>query len=151
MRINSLGDMLKFGESIGARMRGREVFELVGDVGAGKTSFVKGLARGMEITEVVQSPTFTISREYESPRGLRLVHYDFYRLGEAGIMAEELAESLADARSIVVVEWAESVATVMPKDRIAITINLVADDENARDVTWQASGSLGALLTEAAS
>ena len=75
--------------------RGGEVLELVGDIGAGKTTLTKGIAQALEINEPVQSPTFTISRVYDSPRGLSLAHYDFYRLGNAGIMSEEIREVAA--------------------------------------------------------
>ncbi len=148
MRVDSLDEMLAFGAQIGARLRGGEVVELIGDVGAGKTSFTKGLARGMGITDAIQSPTFTISREYDAGSGLRLVHYDFYRLGEAGIMADELAESLADATVVTVVEWAETVAAVLPEDRMIITLSLVADDENARVISWQTGGERSARIME---
>lgn len=140
MRINSLDEMTAFGAQIASRLHGGEVFELVGDVGAGKTTFTRGLARGMGIKDPVQSPTFTISREYDTPGNLRLVHYDFYRLSEAGIMAEELADSLASPENVTVVEWAETVASVLPNDRLTLTIQLVADDENARQVSWHTGG-----------
>lgn len=146
MRINSLDEMTAFGVRIASYLRGGEVFELVGDVGAGKTTFTKGLARGMGIKDTVQSPTFTISREYDTATELRLVHYDFYRLNEAGIMAEELADSLANPHNITVVEWAETVVSVLPEDRLAVTINLVADDENAREVFLTAGGVLSEKL-----
>lgn len=140
--------MLAFGQKIGACVSGGEVFELVGDVGAGKTSFTKGLALGMGITDAIQSPTFTISREYDAPIGLYLVHYDFYRLSEAGVMADELTESLADAANVVVVEWAETVADILPKDRTTLVISLVTDDENVREVTLGSGGEKSKQLLE---
>lgn len=149
MRISSLDEMLAFGERVAQNLRGGEVFELVGDVGAGKTTFTKGLARGLDIQDAVQSPTFTISREYDGARGLHLVHYDFYRLDDAGIMADELAESLADAQGVTVVEWAETVASVLPGDRVTLTIKLVADDERAREVSWVTGGERSGRLMEA--
>ena len=140
MKIHSLDDMMAFGESVATRVQGAMVFELVGDVGAGKTSFTKGLARGLGVREAVQSPTFTISREYALADGRRLVHYDFYRLREAGIMAEELNEVIHDPSTITVVEWAETVADILPKDRVTLHIKLTPEDENARIVTWAAGG-----------
>ena len=76
----------------------------------------KGIAQALEINEPVQSPTFTISRVYDSPRGLSLAHYDFYRLGNAGIMSEEIRE-VAASNSVVVVEWAGAVDDALPSDR----------------------------------
>lgn len=149
MRVTSLDEMLAFGERVARGLRGGEVVELVGDVGAGKTTFTKGLARGLGVRDAVQSPTFTISREYEGERGLHLVHYDFYRLDDAGIMADELAESIANEHGVTVVEWAETVASVLPSDRVTLEIALVADDEAAREVTWAASGEVSKRLMEA--
>lgn len=148
MIISSLQDMMAFGSKIATSLHGGEIFELVGDVGAGKTTFTRGLAEGMGVTDAVQSPTFTISREYKAADGLRLVHYDFYRLGEAGIMADELAESLADPKSVVVIEWAETVTSVLPDDRVTLRIELVADDEDARNVLWHTSGAVSNKLME---
>ncbi len=71
-------------QSLGKFMRGGEIIDLVSDVGGGKTTFTKGLARGLLVEEVVQSPTFTISRLYHARDGLELHHFDFYRLPEAG-------------------------------------------------------------------
>ena len=100
--------MKQLGEAIGWSVSGGEVLELVGDIGAGKTTLTKGIARALGINEPVQSPTFTISRVYDSPKGLRLAHYDFYRLSEAGIMGDEIREAMDDD-SVVVVEWAGAV------------------------------------------
>ena len=149
MIVSSLDEMLTFGERVARNLHGGEVLELVGDVGAGKTTFTKGLARGLGVHDAVQSPTFTISREYDGERGLHLVHYDFYRLDNAGIMADELAESLADEHGVTVVEWAETVASVLPTDRVTLTIGLVADDEQARDVSWTTGGERSKELMEA--
>jgi tRNA threonylcarbamoyladenosine biosynthesis protein TsaE len=109
-------------------LRGGEVIELVSDVGGGKTTFVRGLARGLGSPDKVASPTFTISREYRA--GDRtLYHFDFYRISEAGIMADELAELLDDPRAIVVVEWADVVEDVLPPDRLTIRIQATGEDE----------------------
>lgn len=140
MKLDSLEDMLAFGQKIATRLQGGEVLELVGDVGAGKTTFTKGLALGLGVQGTVQSPTFTISREYETSSLIRLVHYDFYRLQEAGIMADELFETLNDPHNVVVIEWSDSVAEVLPEDRLTIAISLVAGDETAREVSMHAGG-----------
>lgn len=136
------------GEWIGARLKGGELFELIGDVGAGKTTFTRGLAAGMEVNERLQSPTFTVSREYEARDGLRLVHYDFYRLTEAGIMEDEIYETTQDRNAVVVVEWSGVVAGVMPRDRVTLTMRPVADDEHAREVIYEAEGDAAALIEE---
>lgn len=123
----------EFGETVGHALRGGEIIELVGDVGAGKTTFVKGLAKGLGIDEDVQSPSFTISRVYEARDGLQLAHYDFYRLADAGIMADELDETMRDPRTITVIEWAGIVEGVLPKERL--TIQFESPTETKRVLT----------------
>jgi len=108
------------GEKLGSLLKGGEVIELVGDVGAGKTTFVKGLARGLSIDEDVQSPSFTISRVYDARDDLQLAHYDFYRLSDAGIMADELTETTQDPLTVTVIEWADIVEGVLPENRLRI-------------------------------
>lgn len=138
--------MQQFGELLGRALKGGEIIELVGDVGAGKTTFVRGVARGMEIEEAVQSPSFTISHVYEAPDKRRLVHYDFYRLSEPGIMKEELAETVGSEKTAVVIEWADSVLEVLPKDRL--TISIMVTGENTRELSLTGSGDAGRRLVE---
>lgn len=118
---------------IGGMVSGNLTIELIGDVGAGKTTFTKGLAKGLQVADDVQSPTFTLSRVYEARDGLRLAHYDFYRLKDAGVMAIELAEARDDPQTITVVEWGDIVADILPDTRLTIT--LVADDDTHRTLT----------------
>ena len=139
--------MKEFGRTIGAALRGGEVLELIGDVGTGKTTRTKGLAEGLAISEPVQSPTFTISRVYAARDGLHLHHYDFYRLGEAGIMAEDVNEVMHDPVAVTVIEWSGAVSDVLPADRLQISIH--ATDENERNVTVNAGGERSQALLEA--
>ena len=121
-------ELRSWGESLGKSFRGGECVELIGDVGAGKTALTKAIAKGMGITEDVQSPTFTLSRIYDTPH-ISLHHYDFYRLQEAGVMSYELAESLKDPAAVTVIEWAETVADVLSKDRVVVRLNYTPDGE----------------------
>jgi tRNA threonylcarbamoyladenosine biosynthesis protein TsaE len=102
------------------------VLELIGDVGAGKTTFTKGMAIGLGITEDVASPSFTISRVYDAGQK-RLYHYDFYRLTDAGILRDELGEVMADPSAIVVIEWADIVEGVLPDDHARLTIRATGE------------------------
>jgi len=81
----------------------------------------------------VSSPTFTVSKLYESSK-LRIHHFDFYRLHEAGILAHELAELLEDPQNVIVAEWSGSVEKVLPQERIGITIERVASSEDDRQI-----------------
>lgn len=148
MYIQNETVMQQVGEWIGERLQGGELLELIGDVGAGKTTFTRGLARGLDIAERIQSPTFTVSREYSARDNLRLVHYDFYRLSEAGIMDQELSEVVDDSKAVVVIEWSAAVKDVLPVERITITIKPTADDEQMRRITWTGDEQTRSILEE---
>ena len=132
IEVNGEQETKDLAASIGSLLKGGEVFELVGDVGAGKTTFVKGLAKGLAIEDDIQSPSYTISREYEARDGLHLVHYDFYRLTEPGIMANEVAEMIQDNKTITVIEWADIVEGVLPENRF--TIRFESPTETTRTI-----------------
>lgn len=139
--------MKSFGAQFGALLRGGEVIELVGDVGAGKTTLTKGIAEGMGVDEDVQSPSFTISRVYdETPSGLRLAHYDFYRLQDAGIMADELHETVYDPQAVTIIEWAEIVSGVLPEDRLTIVVS--SPTETSRRIIFHAGGKKSQAVVE---
>jgi len=133
-------------EKIGSSLRGGEVIELVSDLGGGKTTFVRGLVRGLGSEDKVASPTFTISKLYKTGP-LEVHHFDFYRLHEAGIIADELAEVAGDPTIVTVVEWAEVVKHVLPEARLTITI--AQTPEGNRDIVFEAPAIL-AYLVEAA-
>ena len=135
-----------FGMTLGARLGGGEVIELIGDVGAGKTTLTRAIARGMDIHEPMQSPTFTIVNRYQSPQDTTLAHYDFYRLTDAGMMREELREALEDSETVVVIEWGDIVADVLPDDRV--TIRLSTASENERNIMIEAAGERASVLVE---
>jgi tRNA threonylcarbamoyladenosine biosynthesis protein TsaE len=134
---------VELGEAIGRKLRGGEVIELVSDLGGGKTTFVRGLARGLGSHDTVSSPSFTLSNQYEAG-DLTLYHLDFYRLSEPGIMRDELAELLDDPRAIVVVEWANIVENVLPAERLLITLK--AESETGRQLTFQYPEKLAYLI-----
>jgi tRNA threonylcarbamoyladenosine biosynthesis protein TsaE len=128
-------DTAHLAESIGSKLRGGEVIELVSDLGGGKTTFVRSLAKGMGSTDKVGSPTFTISREYKAG-DLTLYHFDFYRLGEAGIMNEELLEVINDPKAVVAIEWADIVENALPASRVTIRITATGETERAFDMAY---------------
>lgn len=132
MLIHSEAEMLDYGKKLGASLEAPAVLELLGDVGAGKTTITRGIAEGLGIMEAVTSPSFTISKEYMGTK-YRLVHYDFYRLADPGIMSEDLDEAISDQNTITIVEWGESIRNVLPEDRKRIEIKYI--DEETREVT----------------
>ena len=129
--INSTDEMIAFGKEIGRQISEGMVLELIGDVGAGKTTFTKGLAKGLGISEVIQSPTFTISRVYKGKK-LTLSHYDFYRLNDYGIMEMELTENLNNPKNVTVIEWAGDLAEILPKKHLKLIFESL--NENQRKV-----------------
>lgn len=131
MKIASEAEMIAFGEQFAKTIKPPKIIELVGDVGAGKTTFVRGLAEGLGVKEPITSPSFTISKEYAFDGGI-LIHYDFYRLENPGLMAGDLMESINDPQAIVIVEWADSVENILPEDRTKISIKYC--DDGSREV-----------------
>jgi tRNA threonylcarbamoyladenosine biosynthesis protein TsaE len=111
-------DTEKLGELLGNNLAGGEVIELRSDLGGGKTTFVRGLARGAGSRDRVSSPTFTLNRVYKV-KNFDIYHFDFYRLDDAGILREQLAEAISDRR-VVIVEWSDIVQDVLPDDRLVI-------------------------------
>jgi tRNA threonylcarbamoyladenosine biosynthesis protein TsaE len=143
--VTSEADMKAFGAKLGTLLNGGEIIELVGDVGAGKTTLTKGIAAGLGVDEDVQSPSFTISRVYDTPK-LRLAHYDFYRLHDAGIMKDELHEVVQDQKTVTIIEWAEVVSGVLPEDRLMI--HITSPDETTRKIELRAGGATGERILE---
>lgn len=146
IEVTSESEMKQLGKKLGTLLVGGEILELVGDVGAGKTTLTKGIGEGMAVDDDVQSPSFTISRVYDARDGLQLAHYDFYRLHDPGIMAAELHETLSDAKVATVIEWAEIVSGVLPGDRLTVTIT--SPTESSRHVTLRAGGEKSQKLME---
>ncbi|MFZ1360599.1 MAG: tRNA (adenosine(37)-N6)-threonylcarbamoyltransferase complex ATPase subunit type 1 TsaE [Candidatus Saccharimonadales bacterium] len=144
IEIASESDMKRFGETLGRLLIGGETIELVGDVGAGKTTLVKGLARSLGITDDIQSPSFTISRTYDARDQLQLMHYDFYRLDDPGIMAADLHEATSSASVITVVEWADVARSILPMERLTLYITPI--DEATRQIDVQSHGAHTATL-----
>lgn len=130
------------GEKIGQRLQGGEVIELVSDLGGGKTTFVRGLARGFGSPNKVASPTFTISKVYQAGKR-QIHHFDFYRLQGSGIVAHELEELVGLPEFVVVIEWAKVVQQVLPTARL--TINIQTMEENTRHFVLECPDSLAYL------
>lgn len=133
--LKSEDETKKFGEDFGKKLRGGEVIELVGDIGAGKTTLVKGIAKGLGIDEDVQSPSFTINRVYDARDGLYLYHYDFYRLNDPGIMKDELAEATQNKDTVTIIEWSDVVSDALPKEHISIRFRAVDDNTRQLKIT----------------
>lgn len=146
IQINGEKAMKEFGQKVGRLARGGDMFELVGDVGAGKTTFIKGFATGLSIDEAIQSPSFTISRTYDARDGLEFSHYDFYRLQDPGILTAELQEIAGRKDAVVAIEWADIVTGVLPTDRL--TIRITPDGDDSRQLLLIPGGGRSEALVE---
>ena len=146
IEVKSEEKMKAFGAQIGALLDGGEIIELVGDIGSGKTTLTKGIAVGLGIHEYVQSPSFTINRVYKGRDDITLAHYDFYRLDDAGIMANELQEATIDSKTTTVIEWGGVVEDILPADRLSIQIT--APTETSREIVLTAGGDNSRKILE---
>ena len=121
------------GRKLAQAVQGGTVVAFTGDLGAGKTAFVSGMAEGLGIEERVTSPTFTIVNEYEGGR-LPLFHFDMYRLGSADELFHIGWEDYLARNGVCAVEWSENVEEALDGDTIRVDISR-GQDENTRIIT----------------
>lgn len=130
---NSPAETEALGQRLAERLQPGDVIAYTGDLGAGKTAFTRGLARGLGITERITSPTFTIVNEYQGGR-LPLFHFDMYRLGSSDELYEIGWEVYLARGGVCAVEWSEIVADALEEDCIRVDIRQ-GDTENQRKIT----------------
>ena len=123
------------GEALGRRLPAGTVLAYRGELGAGKTAFTRGLARGLGFTEPVTSPTYTIVNEYLGGR-LPLFHFDMYRLHSADDLWDLGWEDYLDRGGVCAVEWSENVADAL-EGAVTVTIRKLSD--TAREITLEGS------------
>ena len=109
------------GYRIGKEAIEGQVYTLTGDLGAGKTAFTKGVAKGLGIDEAICSPTFTIVQIYEEGR-LPFYHFDVYRIGDVAELDEIGYEDYVYGKGVVLIEWANLIEEVLPEKRTDILI-----------------------------
>lgn len=128
----SAAETQALGAALGAAIDPPLVIALRGDLGAGKTTFVQGLASGLGVRSRVSSPTFVLVNEYVGANSVRLMHVDTYRLGAATSVeaaAMGLEELLEDGDAVVAVEWAERVANMLPDDHLEVALDYGAQED----------------------
>lgn len=124
-------ETIDFARKVGKMLRGGDIIAYVGGMGAGKTTFTRGLAEGMGLGDVVTSPTFALVNEYAGKT--TLYHFDMYR-----IMNEEALETTGfydymTPQSVIAVEWSENITSALPENTIFIRINIL--DESSREIS----------------
>jgi tRNA threonylcarbamoyladenosine biosynthesis protein TsaE len=147
IRSASADNTEKVGEILGTIIKAPELIELRSDLGGGKTTFTRGLVRGLGSNDRVGSPTFTLNKIYKANK-VEIHHFDFYRLNEPGVVSDQLEESLKNPNVITIVEWAGIVNDVLPKDLLTVEFKPVADNEDERVITFELPESKLGIIEE---
>lgn len=122
----SPAETMALAEKVGTRLRAGDVIAYFGGLGAGKTTFTRGLAKGLGLPDVVSSPTFAIVQEYHGS-GLSLYHFDMYRIS-GGLELESTGYyDYPLEESVFAIEWAENIIDALPPDVIKISISRLSD------------------------
>lgn len=131
---NSEADTEKFAAGLAVSLPRGAVLALNGDLGAGKTVFSRGFARGLGITEPVSSPTYTIIQEYPCPDGGWFFHMDLYRINDVRSALDfGVDEYLEDPDARCIIEWSERIADILPPGTIKVQISILSD--SSRQIT----------------
>lgn len=134
-------ELRDWGERFGRQLRAPAVVTLAGDLGAGKTTLVQAICRGLGVTGDVTSPTFALVHEYEG-RGATVYHLDLYRLQRESELEALGWDDILAADGVVLVEWPERAAGLIPRDHIPIRLEHLPDDSTRRAL--YAGGHVGA-------
>lgn len=143
IKVNNLEETIALGNRLGLLLQPNMLLTLSGDLGAGKTTFTKGVGQGLGITKVINSPTFTILKQYQGR--LNLSHFDAYRL--EGQDDDLGFEEIFDSDDVCVVEWANFIEDILPVDRLTIEIKKI--DENIREFVFKTNSEKYAQVVEA--
>lgn len=141
--VNNFNETIKLGYNIGLYLKGGDTIILDGDLGAGKTTFAKGIGEALGVTRVINSPTFTIVKEYKGEK-YNLNHMDLYRLDGVGDDFD-LEEYFTD-KSICVVEWPYQAFDIIPNKYMKITIKRL--DDYKREITIDGNGYYDGIVGE---
>ncbi|MDR1177586.1 MAG: tRNA (adenosine(37)-N6)-threonylcarbamoyltransferase complex ATPase subunit type 1 TsaE [Spirochaetaceae bacterium] len=129
-------ETFEIGEELAARLWRGSVVALRGKLGAGKTQFVKGLARGLGISDRITSPTYTIISEYEGT--MPLYHMDAYRLRSEEEFVQAGGEELFYGNGVSVVEWSERIEGLIPGDAVLVEIDITGSEERRVTIRYPA-------------
>ena len=127
---NSASETEELGYKLASRLKGKEVIAFYGDLGAGKTTFTRGIAKYFNTTEDVSSPTYAIAHEYEG-ENCKIYHFDMYRINSYEDLESTGFFDYLD-KGVIVIEWSENVEEFLPKDIIRINIAKNIDNEEQR-------------------
>ncbi|MCI5727589.1 MAG: tRNA (adenosine(37)-N6)-threonylcarbamoyltransferase complex ATPase subunit type 1 TsaE [Clostridium sp.] len=133
--VNNIDETTSLGYKIGTLVNSGDIICLTGDLGTGKTHITKGIARGLNITDIITSPTFTIVNEYNSGR-LKLNHFDVYRVSDPDEVYAIGFDDYIFSDAVSIIEWANYIEEILPKEYLHIHISKdINKDENYRKIT----------------
>lgn len=133
--VHNEAESIALGENLGKLLTKHSLLTLSGDLGAGKTTFTKGIGAGLGVTKIINSPTFTILKQYQGR--LSLSHFDAYRL--EGQDDDLGFEEIFDSEDVCVVEWANYIADILPRERLEVIIEKI--DDNSRNFIFKPIGT----------
>jgi len=144
---HSTAETRKLGQSIGVLIKQPLVIALRGDLGSGKTAFVQGLAKGLEVPDeyYITSPTFTLINEY--PGRHPLVHVDLYRLEKIEDLIDIGLDEMLHGQAVIAIEWAEKLADGLSSEQLQVGLEIL--DDKSRKLTLNATGQDGINLIKA--
>ena len=124
----SVDETRKLGQKIGTLIKQPLVIALTGDLGSGKTAFVQGLAKGLEVPDgyYITSPTFTLINEY--PGRYPLVHVDLYRLDDIDGLEDIGLDEMLHGQAVLAIEWADKLSDGLPAEHLLVTLEIIDDD-----------------------
>lgn len=127
MISNSIDKTVAIGANLGKKLTAGDVVALIGDLGAGKTVFTKGIAQALGVRNLryVNSPTFVIIKEYKGK--LPLYHFDLYRLNKSNVIDSENFEEYFYGDGVTVVEWADKIRPLLPKSHIEVRLSVAGE------------------------
>lgn len=130
-QINSLDEIDKVAEEFIQYISDSDlesnIFAFYGKMGAGKTTFIKAICKALGVSDIVNSPTFTIINEYKSSRGFPIYHFDFYRINKLQEAYDIGTEDYFAGSGLCLIEWPEKIAEILPEDHIKVTITTNPD------------------------
>ncbi len=140
VETHSEEETIESGARFARRLSPGEVVALIGELGTGKTRFIKGICRGLGVEEHVASPTFTIVNEYKGSL-FPIYHFDFYRMKTLRELREIGFDEYLDGDGVCLIEWADRVADALPPERYEVRFEL-GRDEHSRRIFIRAPGGM---------
>lgn len=133
LQIKSLNDLDVVAKMFIKSMSNRTVFAFYGEMGSGKTTFIKAICKAMGVTETITSPTFSLVNEYKSDKGMSIFHFDFYRIKNIEEAFDFGYEDYFYSGNVCFIEWPELIESLLPED--VVNVKIKVDDNEHRLIT----------------